>query len=497
MRPIPSPRLRPSGPASSLLLSLLLAGPLGAQTGAPDSVLATVGPRTLGPAEFVRQWSLAAARVVPPDTTREAQKVAFLEALVERELLTLAALRSGFELSQEQQGMLGAIRLIEMRVAYYRLRIGSGADEGTRTPDAADTAAAGTGAEAASEASRYRTVIDELLAPLAPAYVDSNLQFLVASYQGIPPPVQRGPEGVRIDFRLRLPDLAPADTGRVLVETRDESFSVQRFLWHWGQLSPIDRVPPASAEQARLWTERFLAQGPMDADARARGYDRLPEVERAVQRQRDAFAGEWYFRREILTRVDTSETALRARWSQHPQRYFGATTYAHHRVWYPSFDAAIQGMALCRSGAAWNEVLAQRFPPETNENEIKEFRDPRELVEDSPDTTLLRWFSNAAPGEVFGPREMQGRWWIYRYLEERPGRVSTYAEARSFVRDEILAAESERLLRALFEDLASEFPVVLHPERLASVRVEDPFEDRSELRAPAGYPRVPSLRDMQ
>ena len=486
MHPDQRPRPRRLGPAAALLFLLLLATPVPALPAAPDTALAVVGPRLLGPAEFVRQWTLAAARIVPADTSREAQKEAFLEALVERELLTLAALRGGFAPTEEQKAMLGAIRLIEMRVAYYQLRI-SGAAAG-----ATDGASARDG-----ERARYRTVVGELLAPLAPAYVDTNLRFLAESFAGIPPPVQRGPEGVRVDFRLRLPDLAPTDTGRVLVTTRDETFTAQRFLWHWGQLNPMDRVPPENPEQARLWTERFLAQGPMDSDARARGYDRLPEVERAVERQRDAFAGEWYFRREILARVDTSEAAIRARWSRHPERYFGAATYAHHRVWYPTFDDAVAGMALCCGGASWDEVLAQRFPPETNENEIKEFRDPRELFEDSPDTTLLRWFSHAPPNETFGPREMQGRWWIYQYLEKRPGRVSTYAEARSFVRDEIMAEESERLLREHLEALASEFPVELHPERLASVRVENPFEDRPQLRAPAGYPQVPSLRDLQ
>ena len=190
--------------------------------------------------------------------------------------------------------MLGAIRLIETRVAYYQLRVGAGATE----PPALPASAADTNTTSVEQA-RYRALVDELLAPLAPAYVDSNLRFLAASFEDIPPPVQRGPEGTRVDFRLRLPDVAPADTGRVLAATTIDTITVQRFLWQWGQLSPLDRMPPREVEHARLWAERFLAQGPMDADAIARGYDRLPEVEAAVQRQRDAFAGEWYFRRRL------------------------------------------------------------------------------------------------------------------------------------------------------------------------------------------------------
>jgi hypothetical protein len=451
-----------------------------ASPAAPDTVLASVGRRVVGPAEFRRQWSRAAAQVVPRGASREAQKAAFLDALVDRELLTQAALDGGFHPTAEQEVLLGALRLIAMRVAYYRRLVSPG-------PQGSDP-----GAEA--ERARYEALVARLLAPLSPAYVDSNLAFLVAAYAGVPPPISQGPEGPRIDFRLHLPDVAPSDTGRVLATTRQGDFTVQRFLWHWGQLNAIDRVPPDSPEHARLWAERFLAQGPMDEEARARGFDRLPEVEREVERRRDAMAGEWYFRREVVARVDTSEAVLRARWEAGPERYYGTTQYAYRHLWYGTREAAWNALRLLRDGADWEAVIARRFPPGTPHEEVAAYRAPQELPESSPDTTLVRWFASGARGDLFGPREIEGRWWIYRLLARREGRRSTYEEARGFVRDDLVIEESERLLRARLAELKERYAVRVHRERLAALEVEDPFLDQKGPPAPARTgPLMPSL----
>ncbi len=505
-KPRPGPFAIGSGPLLALALATSPAAALeeapAPEVAAPDlagadTALALVGPRVLGPAEFRRQWARSAAEVLSPDEPAETWKATFLEALVERDLLTVAALEAGFQPTREQEAYLGAVRLIEMRVAYYRRAVWSGPDGGSSETSASDETSASNETagsdETSAEQARYEALVERLLSPTAPAYVDSNLALLVAAFAGVPPPVAKGPEGPYLDFRLHLPNLAPGDTGRTLATTTAGVFTVGRFVWHWGQLHALDRVPPASVEQARLWTERFLAQAPMDAEARALGYDHLPEVERAVERQRDAFAGEWYFRTVILARADTSEAAIRARWERDPARYHGASHHSYRRLWYATRAEADSALALCHGGASWDELLASRFAPETPAAELEEFQVPRALAEDSPDTLLARWFTGAAPGEVVGPRELDGRFWVYQFLAHREGRASTYAEARPFVRDETLFEESEHLLREELTELARRHPVRRFPERLAAVAVEDPFQGSAPAARPATGPLMPPL----
>lgn len=445
-----------------------------------DTAIVAVGPRLVGPAEFRRQWTVSASRVVPAQATRDSQKVAFRDALVDRELLTLAAQDAGFEPSSQQEILLGAVRLIETRVVYYRRLISPGPAGGDDTPE--------------GERARYEALVSKLLAPVAPAYVDSNLAVLVAAFTDVPPPISQGPSGPRFDFRLHLPEIPPADSGRALATTKSGIFSVQRFLSHWAQLGPLDRVPPGAVAEARLWTERFLAQGPMDEDARARGFDRLPEVEREVERRREALAAEWYFAREIVARIDTSEQKIRARWEADPKRYYGTDHYSYVQVWYPTREGAQNGMWLLRDGADWAGLLASRFPPGTPRDEIQAYRVVRELPVGASDTTLTKWFQAAAKNQAFGPREIDGRFWIYRFLGFQKGRESTYEEARQFVRDDWMLEESERVLRAHVAELRSRYPVRVSAQALAGVTVEDPFAETQRPPAPPqGGPLMPSI----
>jgi hypothetical protein len=61
------------------------------------------------------------------------------------------------------------------------------------------------------------------------------------------------------------------------------------------------------------------------------------------------------------------------------------------------------------------------------------YRAPQALGAAAPDSTLRAWFAGARPGQVFGPRERAGQWWVYRYLDHQDGRRATFAEARPFV----------------------------------------------------------------
>jgi hypothetical protein len=466
----------------SLLLSLLIPDFSRAATPSPlpDSVLASVGRRVVTRAEFLRQWRRLAPPAEPAGKSLARRKHDFLDELVNKEALSMATQAARFVPTPADSQRLSSERVILARQEYYRRMVLDSLPPPDTSSHAGHGGHAGHGTHGADPASAEREVerrlIERHVAPLSPSFDDSTAVLLARAFAKLPDPYEEGPGWLRFNYTSWMPPVAARDTSRVLGRSTLGPFTVGRFLWFWSQIPASQRDRPDRLEAVVEWTKSFLAQGSIDAEARRMGHDRLPEVEAKIIQDRQIMALEAYYQSNVLTRVDTSETRLRALWQKNPRRFDGSPSSQYYAVWYGSRDQAQIAYHALTRGASWDSLLSLRFPAGATEeenrivrSESEPYRLPQTLLEGSTDSTLSAWFATAHAGQTFGPRERAGQWWIYRFVEHRDGKRSTYAEARPYVVENVLREDGEALLRRHFRELRARYGVRINEPALANL----------------------------
>jgi hypothetical protein len=462
---------------------------------AADTVLAEIAGRRITAAEFERQW-IRTAPAYPDDVPAEERKRRFLDELINKEALSLAANEGGFVPSPEESALLGLTRLMSMRAAYYRREVVAPALAGAANPHAAHSDPQVLERQLRNE----RALIDRLVDPLRPEFDDSTLAFLAQAFQRLPKPREQGPGWIRVSMNRWAPPVRIRDTSRVVARSAVGTFTVGRFLWHWAQVPVDQRDRPDAPEQVREWTRSFLAQGPIDEEARRAGFAKAPEVVEEVRRRRELMAVERYYQRRILAGIEPDDAVLRAYWERDRERFHGMARHESYALWYPTREEAERAAAALRREAPWDSLLAARFPvPESDlapgfGTEAELYREAQSLMPYSPDSTLRRMFEKARPGEVLGPRDKNGQWWVYRFVGFLDGRRNTFEEARSFVRDQWKIEEGERRLRAHLRELRDRYGVRLYEPAIAALTLpgDTSAADAAPPLAPGPNPSRPS-----
>lgn len=530
--PAPAARLSPSpAPIFLFALGLLAAVPRAApaeparasspssppsSSSLPDSVLARVGPVEITRAEFLRQWTKLGPSLRPPGKTLAQRKRAFLDELVHKEALSLAIGQETYTPTALEQQRLDLERRTQARQLYYERMVldslppadpaassdphaghhGHGHD--MPAPDSSAHAGHGghddAGAHAghgapevtgfSDERNREDFLVDRLLAPLQVRYDDSTAALLARAFGQLPKPREEGPGWIRMQVVSWLPPVPARDTARVLARTTRGEYTVGRFLGRWDQIPVPERDRPDEGRRVIGWVRSFLAQEVIDEEASAMGLDRLPQVEAGVAHARELMALEGYYRKHVTSLVDTSEVVLRRRFDKNPDRYREPPAWHYYALWYPTREDALAGRAALERGTSWDSVVSARYPPPSDPEVAKVFhsegesaREMQTLAADAPDSTLRTWFERAKPGQVFGPREHTGQWWVYRFSAHAGGKRPTFEEARQLVLEEHLREESERRLIEHLRGLVQRFGLTTNEKALA--RLETPPEPGS------------------
>ncbi|HKA25418.1 MAG TPA: hypothetical protein VKF80_10590 [Candidatus Eisenbacteria bacterium] len=457
-----------------LACSLLAARPadrtLAATTPLPDTVLAQVGRRAVTRSEFLRQWQRIGSEDEPATKPLRERRRAFLDQLIDKELLTQAAATQPYQPTPEEEAKLGLLQLNLMRQAYYKMMVIDSLPSNLHRDD--ESAAWLKAAEA--------RLVDRLISPLDSHWDEPTAAFLAAAFRKLPKPKEEGPGWMRWNYTAWMPPVALADTGRALGQSTLGRFSVGRFLWHWAQVPPEQRDRPDTADAVIDWARNFLAQGIMDNEARRLDLAHDPAVASEVDKEREIQVLDAYYRAHVSTAVDTSTARLRTLWSKDPRRYDG-TPYASFRgLWYRRFDDAAAARAALENGAAWDSILAARFPMPADSAEAKLsrseadlYRYPQAQLATSTDTLLTRWFTTAKPDQAFGPRNRAGQWWVYRFLERKDGKHRSFEEARPLVAEKAAYDDEERALRAHLDSLRRQYPVRVNEAALAALPPEN------------------------
>jgi hypothetical protein len=450
----------------------------------PDTVIARMPRKDITAREFVLAWHRVDPRYRPQGTTL-AHRKAFLEQVIERELVARAALAEPFTMTDLESAQYLASRAQAVRRALYQRLV---ADSVTVTQADLDSArvrishsdpskppaaeAVATFSRSLAEQRRAADVDSLIKRALQPAWDDSTAARLARGYGQLDPtkPDPRNPFAIKL--RNRIPALAPEDTGRVLVRSAVGALTAGEFTRRFNLLNPFDSDFPTTIGEVEARGEQFLGSMWFDQEAARRGLETDPAVLDAARSRRESVALDHYFARHVAARVDTSDATLEAWFARNQARYAIAGHSVVTNLVAPNKASADSIYAEIKRGDAWEAVCERHVP--AGAPMLAECGKPATIFDDHADTLLVRAVKKLAPGELIEHplAPSNESYVVLKMIERVEPRARSFAEARTFVVREVQNDQGERLLQAELARLKKATPVTRNERALARVDLE-------------------------
>jgi hypothetical protein len=433
-----------AGPDVTLAASAKPVAPAGSavrrdRAGLPDTVLARVGTsRPITRAAFLRQWR-DAHRTAPPDSLTPASARRFLEVLIDRELLAEGAAAHPWAPTAEESLQLAGLQ--------DRLAVSLALD--SLLEQAGGAGAAPGSVEAAQQGILVR---DSVVAALAPSFDRPLLERLAHAWTALPKPTADSSLGAQLRMMQELPNVAAADTARIVARSPVGDVQVHDLLDSWRRLPAVYRPRIETADQVEDLVKNALFQRVLRSKAAAWNLPARPEVRAVIDRQRENLAIARFVEQRV-GRVQPDPAAL-GRWFDQRREAFSIPTRVQMvRLSFDSREAADRMAARLRD-AVEADSLAARAERSGIPYRVR--------LSAGMDSVLFRAAMRSGPGTVVGPLRSRGEWVIARVEAILPGRGLELSEVRAEAEARWTAEENERRLEALAAELAKSVPVAVN-----------------------------------
>ena len=408
----------------------------GAAPSIPDTVLAVIGAarpgepgRTVGRSRFARAWT----QLQPPtrpDSLTPAGARRFLELLLDKEALGLAAARERWAWTEHERTAFGALRdrlvveaMLDSALTATRRALGA-------RGDSLDRQSLGLAAR------------DSALARLAPVFDDSLVVRLARAFAALKRPTADSSLMAQIRVLGASPELDPSDTGRVLARTTAGEYRVGDLLSAWRRLNPLYRPRIETAAQLRDLVANGIFERLLRRAGEAGGIERRADIAAALANQREFNDVSHLVAREVYARIATDSLTL--------LRFYHAT----ERDWEVPLRVRLLRVQLPDRTAADAMALRLASPAAADSLAASARRAGVEYVVEvsaGSDSALFHDALSAGTGAVLGPDEREETWSVARVEAVLPGRRRAFGEVRDLVHHRWYSEEGERLMRALVE----------------------------------------------
>ena len=433
--------------------------------------------------EYTQSWFSLDPRYRPSGTGM-ALKRTFLQQLIEKEAIALAANAEPFVMTPVESAQFTALRSDALRRALYVRLVADStvvtvADRDTArarmepTADGKPVPAEVVEREAhkIAEERRSAQVSDQIKAALAPVWDDSVTARLGRAYAALDPKLPDLSNPMNARLPTRRPDLTPADTALVLARSTVRPLTIGEFLQRFSTLNPFNTPLPTTAGAVQARGEQFLGQIWFDRECERQDIPTDPRVVAQLANRRESIALDHYYARHVLAKIDTSEAAVRADYAKNAANY---AVPAHSEVLIlPAPDSASADTVLKQlaAGARWDSLCVLRAPPGADPASCSQ---PQSLPDDFPDSALVAGVRELAPGRTTVLRFLTGNgsargWMVVRMVERVPYRLRTYEEARMFAVRNVTATQSELLLKQELTRLSAGLKVTRNETALARI----------------------------
>ena len=395
-----------------------------ANLGLPDSVMASVGTRSITVPEFWRTWREthpgAATDTLTPQSAR-----GFLEILIDRELISAAAERERWTWSAADSTSYAA--------GVDRITLGAALEA------ALAEARTASGDSAASLETVGVLARERAMSTLAPRFEDPALEQLARAFAAIPRPVSDSSLAAQLRMLAAVPMLEPADRMTVIARTPEAgAVTVDDVVTPWARLSPAYRPRIETAAQVRDLAENVLFERWLRK--RAAGYAGDPKVARILERERELIDVQHLMAERVHAIEAPSRAVLERYRSEHAALWIVPARWRVIRLEAAELSAATRLALLLRDPVA-AESLVTRAAREGVRYRLE--------IRAAGDSGLFARATAAGPGTVLGP-DAEGLGWTVTRIEALiPAREPPWEEVRARVQERWYADESARRLSDL------------------------------------------------
>jgi PPIC-type PPIASE domain len=415
----------------------------------PDSLLARVGDhRQISLADFRLAWS----QVSPPQrpdslTPLTARK--FLDLLVGKEVLGTTALQTPWVwTARESAEYLGLSDHLVMGVML-------------------DSALTVTYLRQAAKGDTIRNLNDlgtltrdSTVAALGVTFDTTLTRRLAAVWAAIPKPSRESTFMAQLRVLGAMPNVAPADTGRVLARSSDGDFRVSELVASWARLDPLQRPRVSTPVHIEDITRNALFERLLRRQAIARGVAQRPDIAAALEQRYEYNAVSHLVQHEIYDSLHASTDELRAYFDAHREDFALPLRVRVVRLDLPTRDAGSR-MALQLRDPVEAESLAARGKRSGADYEM-------ELSAESDSAAFTRAI-DAGVGAVIGPDSSHAGWTVARVMTVIPARLRVFEEAAPLVEHAWYAAEGEQRMIELLDRLRKNYRVAINDKALKTL----------------------------
>jgi peptidyl-prolyl cis-trans isomerase C len=263
---------------------------------------------------------------------------------------------------------------------------------------------------------------------------------------------------------MKLPNIAPADTGRVLARAGGRAFTIRDYLAYWERVQAYERPEVRERSSLEGVVDRIALAPELTRLGHERGLDRDPKLLERLDRMREGYAVDHYFVDEIVSKVKLDEAGLKKLFAADPGHYDDRASISSHIIVVDRRSLADSLMAKLKAGASFSD-LARQYSTEGESGKrggdigIQYYGTQKNVgLEDAMFATAV--------AEVGGPEQTPEGWVLWRIDAKTPGLKRSFEEARSMVERDYRVLEADRLLDVRLAKLKKEAHVKLYPERI-------------------------------
>lgn len=397
----------------------------------PDSVLLRIDGRE----DITRRRYARAVRLLGgnPDSLTPGDRDRFLELVVEQRLLAARARRDPRPWAHADSMQFLAERdNILLRAAL--------SDEFTRIEDRRRA----QGLPDLDETAMGIAARESLMVELKPVY-DGDLLRVVGSYfaelkEATPDMTPQQ----QIALTRQVPAVPAADTNKVLARSRLGEFRVRDLLDDWRRLSSIYRPHVKDDEGVRALVQNSLFERLIRESAERPALARRPEVAAVIADRDEYHAVSTYLQREVVQKIATDSLTLLGHYRRHKSD-FDRPAHANIILMHLENERAADSLARRFTVPGEAESLAFRA-------QKSGIRYTLEVSAES-DSALYKQVLATGVGGVAGPEHGDAGWRVYKVLAIEPRAPRAFTEVRPMVERSWYETESERMIRALLDDL--------------------------------------------
>ena len=422
------------------------AAPRAAARPLPDTVLAMVADgRLVTVSGFHAAWR----QVPPPDrpdtlTPENARK--FLDLLIAKEALAVAALKENWEWSFRDSAEYEALRdgltmkvVLDSALAEEKKRLGPAAD--TLPP-------ADLGVAARDDAARMLKV----------SFDTTTCGILARAFHAIPKPSPESSVMAQLRMLNRGPELPESALARPVATTPAGPYLAKDMVATWTRLNPAYRPRIEDEEQVRQAVKNQLFERELRDAVKRRDIEGWPDIAAQLARKREFIAVSHLVAREVYAKIAMDSTTL---------YHYYVQNRSH---WDLPLRVQLARLVLDTREEARRMANELSDPVRTDSLVARGLRaGARYTIEVSAayDSVLFVRAMKAGAGKVIGPDSVSGGWEVARVLAIEPGRPRTFAECRILVAQKWYGVEGEQLMEDLMARCRKQTTVVVQEKALA------------------------------